>query len=270
MVLSNIARMLSAECRFYFDEEARDQIFGLIRGAKESLCLVSPYNKHPQQLRERLTEAIERGVHVTMLYRDEKDQREGVTYLENLGAKALPVEWLHSKIYMSESTALASSMNLLDSSFNNSSEFCIRIDRANANNGRLYNQLAEYVEHIQLRAERRNPSAIPENPTRTKASTSKPAPARAPAKSVPPPRPPRRAGAREAPSASTTGHCIRCGVGGIQLNLEKPLCDDHYRRWNRYQNSDYKEKYCHLCGEEHDTSVARPLCRSCWRAGVQR
>ena len=114
MVLSNIARMLSAKCQFYFDDEVRDQIFGVIRDAETWLYLVSPYNKHPQQLRDRLGEAITRGVHVTMLYRDEKDQREGVTYLERLGAKVFPVEWLHSKIYMNESTALASSMNLLD------------------------------------------------------------------------------------------------------------------------------------------------------------
>ena len=171
MVLSNIARMFSAECRFYFDDEVRDQIFRLIRGAEASLYLVSPYNKHPQQLRELLKEAIEREVHVTMLYRDEKDQREGVTYIEHLGAKVLPVEWLHSKIYMNESTALASSMNLLDSSFNNSSEFCIRIDKTN--NGPLYDQLAKYVKQIQLRAERRNPSATPEKSTPRESFRSK-------------------------------------------------------------------------------------------------
>ena len=261
MVLSNIARMFSAECRFYFDDEVRDQIFRLIRGAEASLYLVSPYNKHPQQLRELLKEAIEREVHVTMLYRDEKDQREGVTYIEHLGAKVLPVEWLHSKIYMNESTALASSMNLLDSSFNNSSEFCIRIDKTN--NGPLYDQLAKYVKQIQLRAERRNPSATPEKSTPAKASAPKPVPAKAAAKSAPPPR-----SAPKSAAASATGHCIRCGVG-IPRNPEKPLCVNHYKIWNRYQEPDYEENYCHLCGEEHDTSMDKPLCRRCWRAFVQ-
>ena len=222
---------------------------------------MSPYNKHPQQLSALLRDAIAKEVHVTMLYRDEKDQREGVAYLERLGAKVLPVEWLHSKIYMNESTALASSMNLLDSSFNNSSEFCIRIDKAN--NGPLYNQLAEYVERIQLRTERRNPSATPDKSTPAKAAAPKPAPAKAAAKSVPPPR-----SAPKAAAASATGHCIRCGVG-IPLNPEKPLCADDYKSWNRYQNRDYEENHCHLCGEEHDTSMAKPLCRRCRRAVVQ-
>ena len=35
MVLSNLLRTFSAECRFYFDDEVRNQIFELIRGAKE-------------------------------------------------------------------------------------------------------------------------------------------------------------------------------------------------------------------------------------------
>ena len=249
-MLQNIVRTFTAECKFYFDEEARDQIFeNLIRSAKESLCLMSPYNKHPQQLQDRLTEAIDRGVQVTMLYRDEKDQREGVKYLEDLGTKVFPVKWLHSKIYMNESTALASSMNLLDSSFNNSSEFCIRIDKASANTG-LYNQLAEYVERIQSRAERQNPSATP-------------TPAKAAAKSASP-----RRSAPKAAAVGTTGHCIRCVVA-IPFNPERPLCADDYRSWNRYKDLDYPEKHCHHCGEEHDTSMAKPLCRKCWRAVVR-
>ena len=260
-MLSNIARALSAECRFYFDEEARDQIFGLIRDAKKSLYLMSPYNRHPQQLQTRLTDAIDRGVRVTILYRDEKDQREGVAYLERLGATVLPIKWLHSKIYINESTALASSMNLLDSSFNNSSEFCIRIDKVPY--GPLYNQLAEYVKDIRRRARKLNSSAVLEKRTPAKVAAPKSAPARPAAKSGPPP----RTGPKTA-AASVTGHCIRCGVG-IPFNPEKPLCAKDYKIWNRYQDPDYEENYCLLCGEERSTSMAKPLCRRCWRAGAQ-
>ena len=252
MVLHSIVRTLKAECRFYFDDEVRNQIFGVIRDAEAWLSLVSPYNKHPQQLRELLSEAIARGVHVTMLYRDEKDQREGVTDLEHLGAKVLPVKWLHSKVYMNESTALASSMNLLDSSFNNSSEFCIRIDKAS--NGPLYNQLKDYVERIQLRTERRNPSATPAKST----------PAKAAAKSAPP-----RRRAPRAAAASATGHCIRCGDASIAYNRHEPLCPKCFKSWNRFKDRDYPENHCHRCGKEHDTSMAKPLCRTCWQAVVQ-
>ena len=261
MVLSNLARALAAECRFYFDEEARDQIFKLIREAKASLYLVSPYSKHPQQLRERLTEAIERGVSVTIFYRDEKDQREGVTYLEDLGATVLPVEWLHSKIYINEATALASSMNLLDSSFNNSSEFSVRIDKAHDDS--LYNQLAEYVDRLRRRAQRRGLLPAGEKATPAKVAAPKPAPTKTTAKSAPGLR-----SARKASAASARGYCIRCRVG-VPSNPEKPLCADDYKSWNRFQNPDYDENYCHSCGKEHDTSMAKPLCRRCWRTVAQ-
>ena len=254
-IFSNFARAFTAECRFYFDDEARTQIFGLIRDSKSWLYLVSPYNRHPQQLRELLTQAIERGVSVTMLYRDDKDQREGVTYLEDLSATVLPVEWLHSKVYMNESTALASSMNLLDSSFNNSSEFCIRIDKMS--NVRLYDQLDDYVQAIHTRAKRRNPTASPQKPTPSRDTAPNPAPA----KSEPNwPRPPR--GATKTTTVSSTGHCIRCGVS-ILLNPERPFCPDHFRTWNRFKKSDYVENYCHRCGGENETSKAEPLCVSC-------
>ena len=259
-MLSNIARALSAECRFYFDEDARDQIFALIKNAKKSLYLMSPYNRHPHQLKTRLTEAIDREVRVTILYRDEKDQREGVAYLERLGAKVLPVKWLHSKIYINESTALASSMNLLDSSFNNSSEFCLRVDKWN--DEQLYNQLAEYVKGIRRRARKLNSSAVLGGHTPAKVAAPKSAPAKAAAASGPPPRT-----APKAAAASATGHCIRCGIG-IPFNPEKPLCAKDYKIWNRYQDPDYEEKYCLLCGEEHSTSMAKPLCRRCWRASM--
>ena len=247
MVLSNIALMLSG-CRFYFDAEVQDQIYKLIRGAKESLSLVSPYNKHPQHLRTLLKEAIAGDVHVTMLYRDEKDQREGVTYLEREGATVLPVEWLHSKIYMNESTALASSMNLHESSFNNSSEFCIRIDKAGS--GPLYKQLAEYVELIQSRSERQNLSATPEKST----------PAKAAAKSVPPAaRPP-----KAKPHTLVQGSCIRCGKASIAYNLKKPYCLKCFHSWDKDSNS--LEKHCHRCGKKRKTSFAEPLCAPCYKS----
>ena len=152
---------------------------------------------------------------------------------------------------MNESTALASSMNLLDSSFNNSSEFCIRVDKWA--DEELYNQLAEYVKRIRRRAKKLNSSAGLEKST----------PAKVAAKSVPPP-----LSAPKAVAAGATGHCIRCGAG-IPFNPEKPLCAKDYKIWNRHQNPDYEENYCLLCGEKHPTSMAKPLCRRCWRASMQ-
>lgn len=58
------------------------------------------------------------------------------------------------------------------------------------------------------------------------------------------------------------GYCIRCGVA-IPANPEKPHCDRCYTIWNRYKNAAYEERYCHMCGIEHTTTLPKPLCVAC-------
>ena len=58
------------------------------------------------------------------------------------------------------------------------------------------------------------------------------------------------------------GFCIRCQAA-LPANLEKPYCRRCYRNWSRYKNETYKEKYCHLCGNEHTTTLLKPLCPAC-------
>ena len=58
------------------------------------------------------------------------------------------------------------------------------------------------------------------------------------------------------------GFCIRCQAA-LPANLEKPYCRRCYRNWSRYKNEIYKEKYCHLCGNEHTTTLLKPVCVAC-------
>jgi hypothetical protein len=51
----------------------------------------------------------------------------------------------------------------------------------------------------------------------------------------------------------------------VQENTGKPLCADCFRQWNKYQDEDYEEKYCHSCGKSTKTSFAKPLCMACWK-----
>jgi hypothetical protein len=50
--------------------------------------------------------------------------------------------------------------------------------------------------------------------------------------------------------------------------VDKPLCGDCYKVWAEYMNTDYREQYCHRCGEEAKITVAKPLCRPCYRASA--
>ena len=71
------------------------------------------------------------------------------------------------------------------------------------------------------------------------------------------------------------GHCIRCKekipliqVEGLRAYEFKPwliLCNPCFEVWSIYENYEYEERYCYICGEYNDSSVAYPLCRSCFR-----
>ena len=63
-------------------------------------------------------------------------------------------------------------------------------------------------------------------------------------------------------SSGAVGHCIRCGIK-IPFNLAKPFCSACYTRWAEFENPDYVENYCHICGKPAVTAMSRPQCNAC-------
>jgi hypothetical protein len=63
-----------------------------------------------------------------------------------------------------------------------------------------------------------------------------------------------------------TGYCIRTGVL-IPFNVEKPMCYDAYKLWNKFRDPEYAEKFCHFSGEPSngETSVSRPILKKNWK-----
>ena len=64
--------------------------------------------------------------------------------------------------------------------------------------------------------------------------------------------------------APLKGFCIRCKAD-VPANLTKPHCSNCYATWNKFKNKKFEEKYCHICGSEHTTTLAEPLCLTCYR-----
>jgi hypothetical protein len=60
------------------------------------------------------------------------------------------------------------------------------------------------------------------------------------------------------------GYCIRGGEE-IAYDVDRPLCREHFGVWKEHEDPDYKEHYCHRCGERHRTSFRKPLCSSCFK-----
>ena len=62
------------------------------------------------------------------------------------------------------------------------------------------------------------------------------------------------------------GHCIRCGIN-IELKPLKPYCYDCFQVWSEYYNAEFRENYCHQCGNYYKTTINRPLCNNCYWNG---
>jgi len=60
------------------------------------------------------------------------------------------------------------------------------------------------------------------------------------------------------------GFCIRCKLS-IIYDPYRPYCKDCYSVWSSYENRSYIEKCCHRCGNEAETTMAKPQDKACWQ-----
>jgi hypothetical protein len=60
------------------------------------------------------------------------------------------------------------------------------------------------------------------------------------------------------------GYCIRCRKS-LAANPMYPYCEEHFESWRRYNNPDYEEKWCHLCGKESKSTKRKPTDYSCYK-----
>ncbi len=219
------------------DDEVESAVLKVIREAKRSVTIVSPYLKLWTRAQQAIEQALKRRVDITFYVRNEEKQTTGesVTWLTGHGAKVYAVDFLHSKIYLNETTTLISSMNMLDTSVEKSMEIAMLVQDHND-----AQRIRDYV------VERLRPLARPVS-TGGQADTSL------------------SGQSRQAPLQVTKGFCIRCG-NVVALDPSKPLCDACYDSWAEWKNEDYPENVCHACGRRAKVTHARPLCESCYLA----
>ena len=161
-------------------------------------------------------------------------------------------EYLHAKCYMNEHHALITSMNLYEFSQQNNDEMGILVSAEE--DPELYREIKEDAERILQLSKEVTISVTevnnlsrdqPDSPVRSKPRGE-----------------PASGGQRTA--LPEDGFCLRCGTE-IPCDPERPYCDSHYRTWARFKNKNFEEKRCHTCGADHATSMAKPLCLSCFR-----
>ncbi|WP_371805706.1 hypothetical protein [Candidatus Lokiarchaeum ossiferum] len=211
--------------------------------AKEKLILISPFIKFTSKydgnwdnLITILTSKAPKITHFAVLTKATThfEKRNSTNFFIQLGAKFLSLPTLHTKLVLSESGAVFSSMNLYQYSAQNNYESGILVEPTDET---MFQEANQYVESLLREAEeldeRSNGGNTHDYPNHVRASSKQ------------------------------EGYCIICG-NHIILNLNMPICRPCYQTKRKYRGKTYG-KQCHRCGMDADRiSQRRPLCRECY------
>jgi hypothetical protein len=226
--------------KFLTTRQTTSELESIINNARNALVLISPYIKIADNLFPSLQQADRKNIRITIVYGkqelDENVQKQ-LSQLEHL--TLLFLEKLHAKCYYNKTKMIISSLNLYDFSEGNF-EMGILLD-------------AQYDEIVYVNAKEHAAMLISSSKTRKTANT----PATEPSKVTIP--------VTKIPESLVNGFCIRGGET-IPFDATHPLCLKHYNVWKEHNDDlEYKEKYCHMCGQPHKTSFSKPLCLSCFK-----
>lgn len=235
--------------------EASSELRKLIIGSRDRLLLISPYLQISKNLK-LLIQQVENSnpsISIKIVCRKDKINADDMSFfqqLKNVNVSAL--DNLHAKCYLNEKTAIITSMNLYQFSQENNWEMGIKIEKDEDPD--LYKAIFDYVELILGASEKYQITKV-DSPQPKKETT--------PPKSQPKP------DAKEAPPKAVQGYCIRCHAT-IKLDQMHPLCNNCYSIWAKFADPEYKEKYCHACGnpvppKERPITYEKPICYPCFK-----
>lgn len=221
------------------------QVERIITGARSSLILVSPYLRLSKTLLERLQDASRRGVRTTLVYGKSSLGRDEEVALSRLNRLSIHyLENLHAKCYANEDHLVITSMNLHEFSEKTNREMGVLFSK----DEQVYRDAMAEIQSIL--------AASSQGRVRVSREVREE-----------PPDPPGVTRSRRRQRVSVMAACIRCGRE-IPQNPDAPYCNSCYSIWAAYGNPDYPERVCHLCGNDAETSMARPLCWRCYRANA--
>lgn len=228
----------------------------IIKTAKDRLYIVSPYLKLNRRFRELLEDRDRAKLDIRIIYGKRDLQPEETKWLEDTEIRTSYRENLHAKCYMNESKAILTSMNLYEFSLQNNDEMGILVSKEEEGDKELFEAILAEVQRFDRGSERLRVTVSRVEPAETVA----PPP---PVATRDTPRAPQR---NPEPSIGIpkVGFCIR-DKAAIPASPGKPYCERCYRSWSRFKNDEYAEKYCHICGKENDSTMAKPLCLPCYR-----
>ena len=209
------------------------QVERIILESKKKLVLVSPYIKITKTFLERLRDASERGVIVSVVYGKTElnsSEKKQIDSIPNL--KLYFFENLHAKCYFNEREMVITSMNLYEFSERNNREMGIFVTK----------KLDEEIFN----------DAVNETHSIIKSATI--------ISNLPEPK--KESKSIEIKTKEEEAFCIRCKEG-IKNNADKPYCKKCFASWEFWNNPQFEEKFCHQCGSSYDATLDNPFCKTC-------
>lgn len=211
----------------------------IISKAQKKIVLISPYLKWSRLLFERLRDADQRGVPVVIVFGKQElaaEQRRLLGQLKHLDLYFC--DNLHAKCYFNETQLIISSLNLHEFSERNNREMGVRVFASDV----VYKDaVTEAQSIIQASVLDRGEG--------------------------PPVDPELRAQSGKRTSGKPDGYCIRCHKT-IARDPDKPFCLECFGVWAGWENWDFEEQCCHVCGDDAETSRRKPLCQQCFRRAM--
>lgn len=210
----------------------------IIEEADSELVLISPYIKADDETKAILKDK-KRSTQIHVIYGKKELSASERAFLDALGIKTVFLQNLHAKCYLNENEALLTSMNLYQFSQEHNDEMGILVSKVDDAEiyGAIYRQAKRWLSSA---------DEVESAEPRKAKSTSATAPPRS----------------RPAVAIPEEGFCIR-GKEVIPFNPSRPYCDRHYAIWKRYEDSDYEEKHCHLCGKDVKSTMSKPVGLEC-------
>ena len=212
----------------------------IIKNSTKRLVLISPFLKINDRIKDLLEDKDRLKIDIRVVYGKNELKPEESNWLNSKNSiRTSFCKNLHAKCYLNSNEALVTSMNLYEFSQNNNNEMGIYVKKDEDES--LYNDIHEEANRlIRISEEVKISIEMIKEPTNTEISEEL------------------------VVLDGESGHCIRCDES-IELNPLAPYCKECYRTWNKYQDEEYLEEFCHICGKDHDSSMLKPTCYSCYK-----
>lgn len=217
-----------------------------IKNANERLVLISPFLKINDRIKELLEDKDRLKIDIRVIYGKNELQPEENNWLKSMNSiRTSFCKNLHAKCYMNEKEALITSMNLYEFSQANNNEMGIYVTKDT--DDQLYTDIDTEAKRL-IRISDELKVSVEKVPQTENVQNKK---------------------TKDKTAVTGQGHCIRCDKT-IKLNPPVPYCKDCYDIWKKYEDDEYQENHCHVCGKDEPTTMLKPTCYSCYKANKNK